>query len=68
MSKHDREKHSAGEHHEHYDKTAARQWHKSWLTWTVVGLMLAAMAVYVLSLDNEIVPGEPVQPRVPAAE
>ncbi len=67
MSKHDHEKHSAGGHApEHFDKTAERQWHKSWVTWTVVVLMLAAMAVYILSLDNEIAPGEPDQPRMPA--
>lgn len=67
MTKHEHEKHSASGHAEqHYDKTASRGWHKSWVTWVVVVLMLAAMVVYILSLDNEIVPGEPGQPRVPA--
>jgi hypothetical protein len=36
--------------------------------WTVVALMLAAMAVYVLSLDNEIAPGEPGEPLPTATE
>jgi hypothetical protein len=35
--------------------------------WTVVVLMLAEMAVYVLSLDNEIAPGEPGNPDPAAA-
>ena len=62
MSKHDHEKHGSGHAEAHYDKTAPRGWHKSWVTWVVVVLMLAAMAVYILSLDNEITPGEPGQP------
>jgi hypothetical protein len=43
-------------------------WTRDWRMWTVVALMLAAMAVYILSLDNEVAPGEPGQPELPAAE
>ena len=42
-------------------------WSRDWRMWTVVALMLTAMAVYVLSLDNEVAPGEPGQLEVPAA-
>lgn len=33
-----------------------RRWHKDWRTWAVVLLMLGAMAMYVLSLDDSIAP------------
>lgn len=33
-----------------------RKWHKDWRTWLAVLLMLVAMAMYVLSLDDSIVP------------
>lgn len=67
MSKHDHAKHQpAGHAHDHGDEPVRGGWHKDWRMWTVVALMLAAMAVYILSLDNEIVPGEPGQPRMPA--
>jgi hypothetical protein len=64
MSQHDQHGHHHGEHHGHH---GAGTWHKDWRTWVVVGLMLAAMAAYVLSMDEEIVPGEPLQEQVPAA-
>jgi hypothetical protein len=35
--------------HQHAPKAA---WHKDWRTWVVVGLMVVAMAVYILSLDE----------------
>ena len=33
-----------------------RKWHKDWRIWAVVLLMLGAMAMYILSLDNSFVP------------
>jgi len=33
-----------------------RKWHKDWRTWLAVLLMLVAMARYVLSLDDSMVP------------
>jgi len=33
-----------------------RKWHKDWRTWVAVLFMLGAMAMYVLSLDDTIVP------------
>lgn len=41
--------------------------HRDWRTWVIVALMLVAMAVYVLSLDESLVPGGGEQPAVPAA-
>jgi hypothetical protein len=31
--------------------------HKDWRTWAVIGLMLAAIGTYVLTLDDSIQPG-----------
>jgi len=31
--------------------------HKDWRTWLAVGLMLGAMAMYVLTLDDAVQPG-----------
>jgi hypothetical protein len=38
--------------------------HKDWRTWLVIGLMLAAIGTYVLTLDDSIQP--PVQGGLPA--
>jgi hypothetical protein len=60
------------QHHEHRDhhhqQPAPRAaWHKDWRTWVVVGLMLVAMLVYVMSFDEELQPGGVEGERVPAA-
>lgn len=69
MSKHDHAKHPPAQHaHDHGDEPAKGGWYKDWRMWTVVALMLVAMAVYILSLDNEIAPGEPGQPAPAATE
>jgi hypothetical protein len=47
--------------HDHA-KPRGRAVHKDWRTWVIVGLMLAAMAAYLLSLDESIVPGAADQP------
>jgi hypothetical protein len=63
MSK-DQHKHHNNQHH-HAPKAA---WHKDWRTWVVVGLMLAAMAAYVLSVDETVGPGaDETGTEVPAA-
>ncbi len=41
--------------------------HRDWRFWTAVVLMLAAMAVYVLSFDESLEPGGQISPEVPAA-
>ena len=59
-------KHSPGQHRGH--KTTKRPPHKDWRAWVVVGLMLAGIAAYILSLDESIEPGGGNDgQRVPAA-
>lgn len=42
--------------------------HKDWRAWLVVGLMIGAMVIYILSLNEEVEPGnDQEQPAVPAA-
>ncbi len=72
MSKHEHDKHHAdhgrGAHAGPEHRSADAALHKDWRAWAVVLLMLAAMAVYVLSEDESLAPGEPPQAEVPAAE
>lgn len=35
---------------------SSKKLHKDWRVWLVVGLMVAAMVIYVLTLDDSIVP------------
>jgi hypothetical protein len=63
--------HSEHDHHGHHNHQhpPKRKLHQDWRAWLVVGLMLAAMAMYVFSLDESIVPGDPkAGERMPAAE
>jgi hypothetical protein len=64
-----KDEHKGHDHHghEHHQVPWSQRWHKDWRLWTVVVLMLVAMAVYVLSLDESIAPGGGEQPAVPAA-
>jgi hypothetical protein len=41
--------------------------HKDWRTWVVLGLMLAAISISVLTLDESIQPVRASQEGVPAA-
>ena len=54
--------------HESKKNTAARQpgggLHRDWRFWTAVLLMLGAMAMYVLTMDESLAPGG--EPAVPA--
>lgn len=55
-------------HHTHRHGPAWKRLHRNWQTWIVVGLMLAAMLMYVLSDDESLQPGGgPSGPPVPAA-
>jgi hypothetical protein len=47
--------HEQHKHHEHEHKLKA--WHQDWRTWTAVVLMMAAMLVYVFSVDESVGPG-----------
>lgn len=70
MNKHD---HKHDHKHNQHGKQgshppAKKPPHKDWRLWVVVGLMLAAMAAYVLTMDESIVPGRNVEePETPAA-
>ncbi len=44
-----------------------RQAHKDWRLWLVVGAMLLAMLICVLTMDESVAPGGKLQPIVPAA-
>jgi hypothetical protein len=57
MPQHNHEhSHSEKHAHHHNNKSGIRNLHKDWRSWVVVGLMLAAMATYVLTLDDSVVP------------
>ena len=66
MTHSDHEQHG---HHDHHHPPKRKGLHQDWRAWLVVGLMLAAMAMYVYSLDESVVPGDPeAGQRMPAAE
>lgn len=41
--------------------------HKDWRVWVVIGLMLAAIAIYSLSEDDSFAPGQPAAGQPAAA-
>ena len=49
-----------------HKKEPLRSLHKDWRTWVVIGLMLAAMGIYVLTLDESMEPGMASQGEIPA--
>lgn len=57
-------------HHDHthhpVPQAPARP-HVKWIVIVGVVLMLAAMFAYVMSMDEEVQPGKPIQQRAPAA-
>jgi hypothetical protein len=55
MTQHDHKHHAGGKEHHHSGGRKAL--HKNWVTWVVVGLMLAGMLMYVLSDDESLQPG-----------
>jgi hypothetical protein len=64
------EKHDHKHDHKHHEehRSSRKPLHHDWRAWVVVVLMLAAMAIYVMSQDESIVPGSgKVQQEVPAA-
>jgi ABC-type nickel/cobalt efflux system permease component RcnA len=44
-----------------------KQAHKDWRLWVVVGLMLVAMTIYVMTMDESLQPGGGLKASVPAA-
>jgi hypothetical protein len=59
--------HGHGHHEHHGQEKPRRQFHKDWRVWIGVVLILAAMAVYVLTNDETLRPGRRLQQPVPAA-
>jgi hypothetical protein len=54
-------------HETEKQKRKDRALHKDWRTWAVVLLMVGAMAIYVLTLDDSMVPGRHPPAPTPAA-
>ena len=59
--------HSPHAHHGH-EPPKKRGIHHDWRFWTAVILMLAAMGIYVATMDEAIGPGSDGQPVPAAAE
>lgn len=62
--------HHAHEHQEEqhsHRKIDLSGLHRDWRTWLVIGLMLAAIGVYVLTLDEAVEPRGPGQAGLPTA-
>lgn len=68
MTQHDHQHDHHGHAHQHHASKKGKALHKNWMTWVVIGLMLAAMLMYVLSDDESLQPGGEVGPGMPAAE
>lgn len=51
--------------HKHHSGRKNKPIHQHWLTWVVVGLMLAAMMIYVFSDDESLQPGVPAGQGMP---
>ncbi len=61
MAHHDHHDHHANHTQQHHHQPQRKGLHKDWRTWAVVVLMLAAMGMYVASLDESEGPdGEPM--------
>ncbi|QDU29522.1 hypothetical protein ETAA8_46350 [Anatilimnocola aggregata] len=60
--------HQHGSSHEHKHPKSGWKPHRDWRVW-MVAAMLVAMAIYVLTLEESLIPfgGGPAEPPVPAA-
>jgi hypothetical protein len=57
-------------HHEHSHEPKGPWWkqvHRDWRFWTALVLMVAAMAAYVMTVDESLRPGGGVKQQAPAA-
>lgn len=59
--------HHHAHEHQHHNVHWSKKPHVKWTAIIVVGLMVVAMLAYVFSVDDSLTPGEPEQPRIPAA-
>ena len=58
--------HSSGKekhNHDTHSRYARKKLHQKWILWGVVGLMLASMLIYVLTMNESDVPD--IQPSNP---
>jgi hypothetical protein len=62
-------------HHHSHHQDEEKHWlnkilqpglHKDWRTWVVIGLMMAAISIYVLTLDESVQPVPAPQQGAPA--
>ncbi len=67
MTQHNHDHHHHG-HDQHGHGHKPKGLHKDWRAWLVVGIMLFAMVLYVVTMDESIEPGAPTGPPIPAAE
>jgi len=58
-------KHSGQPHHSE-KKPTRKGLHKDWRAWLALGLMLAAMGIYVLTLDDSVQPDSAAGSAAPA--
>jgi hypothetical protein len=67
MTHHDQHHHHDHDQHGHdHQHSKPKGLHKDWRAWVVVGLMLAAMAAYILSMDESLGPGGAPDQKMPA--
>jgi ABC-type nickel/cobalt efflux system permease component RcnA len=64
---HHHQAHETERHKHSHPQGPRRGLHKDWRTWLVIGLMLVAMGIYVLSLDDAVQPGGAAPGGNPAA-
>jgi hypothetical protein len=64
-SKHSQHAHHHGHHSE--NKPVWMGLHKDWRAWLALGLMLAAIGIYVLTLDDSLQPNSAAVNAPPAA-
>ncbi|MCI0335740.1 MAG: hypothetical protein L0228_21240 [Planctomycetes bacterium] len=62
MSQHNEHSHKK-DHHEH--QAPKKKIHHDWRFWAVIA-MLAAMGIYIATLDEAVEPGGQIQQEVPA--
>jgi hypothetical protein len=55
-------------HPQHHPQPTRTPLHKDWRSWAVVILMLAAMAIYLLTMDESLGPGGQPQPAIDAGD
>jgi hypothetical protein len=53
--------------HEHHHAHKRKGIHKDWRVWLAVLLMLAGMAMYLLTMDESLGPNNPPGQKMPAA-